>query len=100
MQLKHDLCLFFINYHLQFNNRVIEELSEVLFMCHMYRSNDLHDIMVSLNTITDNALTETIIQDLLVIDSVNSVTSLTIADDKINGDTYSSFSLGNLRAGD
>lgn len=68
-------------------------MSEVLFMCHMYRSNDLHDIMVSLNSITDNALTETMIQDILVIDSVNSITSLTIADDKINGDTYSSVSL-------
>lgn len=68
-------------------------------MCHMYRSNDLHDIMVSLNSITVNALTETMIQDFLVIDSVNSITSLTIADDKINGDTYSSFSLENLRVG-
>lgn len=74
-------------------------MSEVLFMCHMYRSNDLHDIMVSLNSITDNALTETMIQDILVIDSVNSITSLTIADDKISGDTYSSFSLENLRVG-
>jgi hypothetical protein len=55
--------------------------------------------MVSLNSITDNALTETMIQDILVIDSVNSITSLTIADDKINGDTYSSFSLENLRVG-
>jgi hypothetical protein len=91
--------LFFINYYLQFNNRVIEELSEVLFMCHMYRSSDLHDIMVKLDSITDNALPETMIQGICEIDNINSIITLTIADDKINGDTYSSLSLENLRVG-
>jgi hypothetical protein len=89
--------LFFINYHLQFNNRVIEELSKVLFMWHMYRSSDLYDIIVQLNSVTDNTLAETIIQDICEIDNVNSVATLTIADDKINGNISSSFSLRNLR---
>ena len=93
------MFLFFINYHLPFNNRVIEELSKVLFMCQMYRSSDLHDIIVKLNSITDNALAETMIQDIYEIDNINSIMTLTIADDKINGDIYSSFSLGNLRVG-
>jgi biotin carboxylase len=92
--------LFFINYHLQFNNRVIEELSEVLLnMCHMYRSTDLHDIMVKLDSITYNTLPETMIQGICEIDNINSIITLTIADDKINGDTYSSLSLENLRVG-
>jgi hypothetical protein len=89
--------LFFINYHLPFNNRVIEELSKVLFMWHTYRSSDLYDIIVQLNSVTDNTLAETIIQDIREIDNVNSVATLTIADDKINGNISSSFSLRNLR---
>jgi hypothetical protein len=91
------MFLFFINYHLQFNNRVIEELSKVLFMWHMYRSSDVYDIIVQLNSVTDNTLAETIIQDIREIDNVNSVATLTIADDKINGNISSSFSLRNLR---
>jgi hypothetical protein len=92
--------LFFINYHLPLNNRVIEELSKLLFMCHIHRSSDLYDIMVKLNSSTDNVLPETMIQDIREIDNVNSIMTLTIADDdKIDGDIYSSFSLGNLRVG-
>ena len=91
------MFLFFINYHLQFNNRVIEELSKVLFMWHMYRSNDLYHTIEKLNSITDNTLAETIIQDIREIDNVNSVITLTIADDKINDNISSSFSLQNLR---
>jgi hypothetical protein len=68
-------------------------------MCHMYISSYLYDIIVQLNSITDNALAKTIIQDIREIDDVNSITTLTIADDKINGDISSSFSLGNLRVG-
>jgi hypothetical protein len=91
--------LFFINYHLPFNNRVIEELSKVLFMRHMYRSSDLHDIMIKRDSITDNALPETMIQDICELDSINSIMILTIAYDEINWDIYSSLSLGNLRVG-
>ena len=92
--------MFFINYHLPLNNRVIEELSKLLFMCHIHRSSDLYDIMVKLNSSTDNVLPETMIQGIREIDNVNSIMTLTIADDdKIDGDIYSSFSLGNLRVG-
>jgi hypothetical protein len=91
------MFLFFVNYNLQFNNRVIEELSKVLFMCHMYRSSYLYDITVQLNSITNNALAKTIIQDIREIDDVNSITTLTIADDKKNDDNLLPFSLGNLR---
>lgn len=92
--------MFFINYHLPLNNRVIEELSKLLFMCHIHRSSDLYDIIVKLNSSTDNVLPETMIQDIREIDNVNSIMTLTIADDdKIDGDIYSSFSLGNLRVG-
>ena len=92
--------MFFINYHLPLNNRVIEELSKLLFKCHIHRSSDLYDIMVKLNSSTDNVLPETMIQDIREIDNVNSIMTLTIADDdKIDGDICSSFSLGNLRVG-
>ena len=92
--------MFFINYHLPLNNRVIEELSKLLFMCHIHRSSDLYDIMVKLNSSTDNVLPETMIQDIREIDNVNSIMTLKIADDdKIDGDICSSFSLGNLRVG-
>lgn len=93
------MFLLFINYHLPFNDRVIEELSKVLFMCHLYRSSDLYNIRVKLNSITDNALAETIIQDIRDIDNLSSIMTLTIADGKINGDIYYSFSLGNLPVG-
>lgn len=92
--------MFFINYHLPLNNRVIEELSKLLFMCHIHRSSDLYDIIVKLNSNTDNVLPETMIQDIREIDNVNSIMTLKIADDdKIDGDICSSFSLGNLRVG-
>jgi hypothetical protein len=40
------------------------------------------------------------IQDIREIENVNSIMTLTIADDdKIDGDICSSFSLGNLRVG-
>ena len=92
--------MFFINYHLPLNNRVIEELSKLLFMCHIHRSSDLYDIMVKLNSSTDNVPPETMIQDIREIDNVNSIMTLTIADDdKIDDDIYSSFSIGNLRVG-
>lgn len=68
-------------------------------MCHMYRSSDLHDIIVKLNSITNNALAETMIEDIHEIDNVNSIVTLIVADNKINGDIYSSSSLGNLRVG-
>ncbi len=69
-------------------------------MCHMYRSSDLHNIMVKLDSITDNALPETMIQDICEIDNIDSIVTLTIADDdEINWDMYSSFSLGNLPVG-
>jgi hypothetical protein len=68
-------------------------------MCQMYRSSDLHDIIVKLNSITDSVLAETIIQDIRERDNVNSIMTLTIADYKINCDIYSSLSLGNLRVG-
>jgi hypothetical protein len=55
--------------------------------------------MIKLDSITDNALPETMIQGICEIDNINSIITLTIADDKINGDTYSSLSLGNLRVG-
>ena len=76
------MFLFFINYHLPLNNRVIEELSKLLFMCHIHRSSDLYDIMVKLNRVPDNALAETRIQDIREIDNINSIMTLTIADDK------------------
>jgi hypothetical protein len=66
-------------------------------MYHAYRSSDLYDITAKLNSITDNALPEIMIQDIREIDKVNSIMTLTIAADKINGDIYSSFSLENLR---
>ena len=65
----------------------------------MDRSSDVHDIMIKLDSITDNALPETMIQDISEIDDINSIMTLTIADDKINGDIYSSLSLGNLPVG-
>lgn len=69
-------------------------------MCHIHRSSDLYDIMVKLNSSTDNVLPETMIQDIREIDNVNSIMTLKIADDdKIDGDICSSFSLGNLRVG-
>ena len=68
-------------------------------MCHMYRSSDLHDIMIKLDSITDNALPETMIQDICELDNINSIMILTIAYDEINWAVYSSFSIGNLRVG-
>lgn len=69
-------------------------------MCHIHRSSDLYDIIVKLNSNTDNVLPETMIQDIREIDNVNSIMTLKIADDdKIDGDICSSFSLGNLRDG-
>jgi DNA-binding Lrp family transcriptional regulator len=88
--------LFFINYHFPLNNRVTEELNKLPFMCHMYRSSDLYDTILKFDSITDNALPETIIQDIREIDNVNYIMTLTIADDKIKGDIHPSFSLGNL----
>jgi hypothetical protein len=56
--------------------------------------------MVKLNSSTDNVLPETMIQGIREIDNVNSIMTLTIADDdKKDGDICSSFSLGNLRVG-
>jgi hypothetical protein len=56
--------------------------------------------MVKLNSSTDNVLPETMIQGIREINNVNSIMTLTIADDdKIDGDICSSFSLGNLRVG-
>jgi hypothetical protein len=56
--------------------------------------------MVKLNSSTENVLPETMIQGIREIDNVNSIMTLTIADDdKIDGDICSSFSLGNLRVG-
>jgi hypothetical protein len=68
-------------------------------MCHMYRSSDLHDIMIKLDSITDNALPETMIQDICELDNINSIMILTIAYDEITWDIYSSLSVGNLRVG-
>ena len=68
-------------------------------MCHIHRSSDLYDIMVKLNSSTDNVLPETMIQDIRERDNVNSIMALAIADYKINCDIYSSLSLGNLRVG-
>jgi hypothetical protein len=69
-------------------------------MCHIHRSSDLYDILVKLNSSTDNVPPETMIQDIREIDNVNSIMTLKIADyDKIDGDICSSFSLGNLRVG-
>jgi hypothetical protein len=99
MQDNYDFVLFFINYHLPFNNRVIEELSKVLFMCHMYRSSDLHDIMVNLDSITDNVLPKTMIQNICEIENIDSIVNLTIADDEIDWDMHSSISLVNLPVG-
>ena len=77
------MFLFFINYQFaQLNNRIKEELSKLLFMCHLYRSSDIYDIMVKLNRVPDNALAETRIQDIREIDNINSIMTLTIADDK------------------
>jgi hypothetical protein len=68
-------------------------------MCQAYRSSELYDIRVKLDSITDNALAESTIQDILGIDNVYSVMTLTNADDKIRGDIHSTFSRGNLRVG-
>ena len=77
------MFLFFINYQFaQLNNRINEELSKLLFMCHIHRSSDLYNIMVKLNSSTDNVLPETMIQDIREIDNINSIMTLTIADDK------------------
>jgi hypothetical protein len=51
-------------------------------MHHVYRSSDLYDITVKLNSITDNVQAETMIQDIRGIGNVNSIMTLTIADDK------------------
>jgi hypothetical protein len=51
-------------------------------MHHVYRPSDLYGITVKLNSITDNVLAETMIQDIRGIGNVNSIMTLTIADDK------------------
>ena len=68
-------------------------------MCHMYRSSDLHDTMVNLDSITDNVLPKTMIQNICEIDNIDSIVNLTIADDDINWDMHSSISLVNLPVG-
>ena len=68
-------------------------------MCHMYRSSDLHDIMVNLDSITDNVLPKTMIQNICEIDNIDSIVNLTIADDEINWAMHSSISLVNLPVG-
>lgn len=58
-------------------------MSKLLFMYHMYRTSDIYVIMVKLDSITDNnALAETMIQDIGGTGNVNSRITLAIADDK------------------
>jgi hypothetical protein len=49
--------------------------------------------MIKLDSITDNALPETMIQDICELDNINSIMILTIAYDEINWDICSSLSL-------
>jgi DNA-binding Lrp family transcriptional regulator len=76
----------FINCRFQFNDRVIEELSKLPFISHMYRTSGIYDIIIEgsiqLNSITDKALTETMIRDIRGVDNVDSTMTLMIADDK------------------
>ena len=55
--------------------------------------------MIKLDSITDNALPETMIQDICELDNINSIMILTIAYDEVNWDINSSLSLGNSRVG-
>jgi hypothetical protein len=55
--------------------------------------------MVNLDSITDNVLPKTMIQNICEIENVDSIVNLTIADDEINLDMHSSISLVNLPVG-
>jgi DNA-binding Lrp family transcriptional regulator len=58
---KHDFCIVFINCHFPFSDALIEELGKLPFVSSVYRTSGIYDIIVRVNSLTEEALSENMI---------------------------------------
>ena len=73
-------------------NDSVARVKQISIHRQLYRTSGIYDIIVNLNSNTDNILREIMTQDIDGIDNINSTMTLRIADDK-KGDIYSAFIL-------
>jgi DNA-binding Lrp family transcriptional regulator len=57
-------AFIFINCHFPFNDAVIEELGKPPFVSNVYRTRGIYDIIVRVNSLTEKALRQNMIQDI------------------------------------
>ncbi|MDQ3872397.1 MAG: Lrp/AsnC family transcriptional regulator [Thermoproteota archaeon] len=75
-------ALVFINCHFPFNDAVIKELGKLQFVSDVYRTGGIYDIIVRVNSLTENALRGKIIRNIRSIKNVNSTMTMVIAEGK------------------
>ena len=73
-------------------NDSVARVKQISIHRQLYRTSGIYDIIVNLNSNTDNILREIMTQDIDGIDNINSTMTLRIADDK-KGDIYSALIL-------
>ena len=66
----------FINCHFPFIHAVIEELGKLPFVSNVYRTSGIYDIIVRVNSPTENALRQNMIRDVRGIENVNSTVTM------------------------
>ena len=72
----------FINCYFPFSDAVIEELGKLPFVSAVYRTSGIYDILVRVNSLTEEALSENVIRNSRGIENANSTLTMVIADEK------------------
>jgi hypothetical protein len=73
-------------------NDSVARVKQISIHRQLYRTSGIYDIIVNLNSNTDNILRETMTQDIDGMDNINPTMTLRITDDK-KGDIYSALIL-------
>ena len=69
-------AFIFINCHFPFIHAVIEELAKLPFVSNVYRTSVIYNIIVRVNSPTENALRQNMIRDIRGIENVNSTVTM------------------------
>ena len=69
-------AFIFINCHFPFIHAVIEELRKLPFVSNVYRTSVIYNIIVRVNSPTENALRQNMIRDIRGIENVNSTVTM------------------------
>jgi DNA-binding Lrp family transcriptional regulator len=68
-----------VNCHFPFDTRIMDEISKIPSVTHVYRTEGRYDLMVKINAETENKLIDMISRDVNAIHGVDATLTMIIA---------------------